>query len=479
MQKQILRLFLLLSIAFINKPLFAQDVLVDYTFLGNRSKILLGLLFQRPVDYAVDLYKVRYKTLDVNGEPDTASGLLALPVVPVDKDLPMVVYCHGTTDGPLDVPSRLAGGYEAAMAYAAFGFATIAPDYLGMGDARGFHPYVHAASEASASLDILFAAYEYLEFHDPDLDPNFLFLAGYSQGGQASMALQKEIDDFWSIIIPVTAATHMSGPYDMSGVMRDRMIGDVPYGIPAYIAYVVLGYDQVYDLYSDLNEIFKTPYSTSIEKFYNGTILLDSLNALLTSQLAAAGDSLVKDMLQDTFLASVSSNPNHKFNVALRDNDRYAWAPTSPTRLYYCEADEQVPYENALVTEAAMQGLGAADVLALSFGSNLGHGPCALPAISASVEYFLSFVNGTGTKELTTSKDELQFYPNPTSETITVNWEPAKNGFDYWIYDTNGKAVASGTSSYDQLSLSNLPGGLYMILCSAGNETKMGRVLRQ
>lgn len=100
---------------------------------------------------------------------------MVLPVVPAGTQLPMVVYEHGTTSGPTDVPSQLRGGFEVAMGYAAFGFITLAPDYLGLGDSRGFHPYVHAATEASASLDMINGGLEYLDTHEPDWDPNFLF----------------------------------------------------------------------------------------------------------------------------------------------------------------------------------------------------------------------------------------------------------------------------------------------------------------
>ena len=227
----------------VGSQLNAQDYLVDRTYLGSRSKVELFFLFGQAVDYAVDLYRVRYKTIGSDNLPDTASGLLVIPQVAPGTLLPMVVYGHGTTSGPTDVPSQLRGGYEVAMAYAAFGFVTAAPDYLGLGDSRGFHPYVHAATETSASLDMLNASLEYLDFYEPDWNANFLFLAGYSQGGHTAMALHKEIEDFWSFVYPVTAATHMSGPYSMSGVMRDKLLSNDSYGFPAYIAYIVLGYD--------------------------------------------------------------------------------------------------------------------------------------------------------------------------------------------------------------------------------------------
>jgi len=365
------------------------------------------------------------------------------------------------------------------MAYGGKGFITLAPDYLGLGDSRGFHPYVHAATEASASLDMLNASLEWLDVNDPDWDPYFIFLAGYSQGGHASMALHKEIDDFWSFVYPVTAATHMSGPYSMSGVMRDRILGDEPYGSPAYLAYIVLGYNQVYDLYTDIREVFKEPYASTIDSFYNGIINLNILNSKLISQLAAGGNTIIKRMLQDTLLASILANPDHKFNVALRDNDVYEWAPSAPTRLYYCGADEQVPPENSTLTESVMQGLGAPDVQALDLIPSFGHGACVLPAVVNSIAFFLSFVNASGLEDLDLTGDELLLFPNPTFDYITVDWAPARGGFDYQIFNTSGVAVDQGSTSSNHLSLSKLPGGLYMILCSAGGRTKMGRVLRQ
>lgn len=479
MHKSIQRFFLLLALSILAKPLTAQDYIVSSTFLGSKTQLELYLAFQQPVEYAINLYKITYKTLDVNNQPDTASGLMVLPQVPASTQLPIVVYEHGTTSGPTDVPSQLKGGYEVAMAYAAYGFATFAPDYLGLGDARGFHPYLHAATEASASLDMLFAGYEYLETHDPDYDPNFLFIAGYSQGGHASAALHKLIDDYWSIIIPVTAATHMSGPYDMSGVMRDQLLSDQSYGSPAYLAYIIMGLNQAYPLFNDLHEVFKEPFVTDIQKFYNGTINLTTLNSQLIAELSAGGDTVPKRMLQDTILASIVANADNRFNVALKNNDIYEWAPGEPTRLYYCGADEQVPYQNSLVAEATMNSLGAPDVIAQNLNPSYGHAECVIPAVLSSIQFFLSFVNGTATKEIIPAADELTFYPNPTFDLVNVNWTNAKNGFSYKIFDTNGRLVNHGNTSSGNFSMSGLPEGLYMVVCSAAGETKMGRVLRQ
>ncbi len=404
---------MLISLAlFSGKSLFAQDYLVQSTFLGSRSKFELLILFGQAVDYDIDLYRITYKTPGSDNLPDTASGLMVIPQVPAGTQLPIVVYGHGTTNGPTDVPSQLRGGFEVAMAYGAFGFITIAPDFLGLGDSRGFHPYVHAATETYASLDMLNASLEYLDVNEPEWDPNFLFVGGYSQGGHVSMALHREIEDFWSFVYPVTAATHMSGPYSISGVMRDLILSDASYGEPAYIAYIMLGYQTVYgNLFNDVTEIFKEPYAASIQNFYLGTITLDALNSELIAALATEGDTINKRMFQDSIITGITEQPDHRINVALEDNDVYEWAPVAPTRLYYCGGDEQVPFENSLIAETTMKGLGAVDVEAINLNPTFTHGACVFPAILASIDFFQSFVNPSGLEDLDTKSTELQVSP--------------------------------------------------------------------
>jgi len=456
----------------------AQDYLVESTYLGNRTKAFLFILFGIPVDYDVNLYKIRYKTLDVHGALDTASGLLVLPVVPASTQLPIVVYAHGTTDGPNDVPSKLHGGYEVAMGYAAKGFAAIAPDYLGLGDSRGFHPYVHAASEASASFDLLNASVEYLETNDPDWDQVHLFLAGYSQGGHASAALHKELEDNWSFVYPVTAATHMSGPYSLSGVMRDKLLSDDSYGYPAYIAYIALGYQEAYgDLYNDIHDFFIEPYVTYINNFRNNLVSLSTLNAQLIAALSTHGDTITKRMLQDSVVEKIINDPAYSVNVHLEENDRYNWAPLTPTRLYYCGGDLQVPFQNAIVADSAMNALGAMDAHAVNMGATLDHGPCVLPSIISSIAYFQSFLNPSAVVDFKKNPQVIEVSPNPATDYLLINWEEAVNGAEYLVVDMNGKKLISGHSPSNHIDVHSLSPGMYTILVSAGNQIRIARFI--
>jgi hypothetical protein len=306
-----------------------------------------------------------------------------------------------------------------------------------------------------------------------------LFVAGYSQGGHASMALHREIDDFWSFVYPVTAATHMSGPYSISGVMRDKILSEDSYGNPAYIAYIVLGYNSVYgNLYNNIEEIFKLPYSTRIANFANGTINLTTLNNQLIADLAVAGDTISKRMFQDSIINVIIADPDHPINVALDENDTHHWGPEAPTRLYYCDGDEQVPFENSLVAEAEMLSLGAADLQAINVGSGLTHGICALPAVLSSIDFFKSFLNPSSLSDLNSHTEIVTAFPNPAKNEITIDWHKAKDGMAFEIINTNGQIVKQGQCDSNKISIYDLQPGVFMIVCTVGDNARMARILR-
>jgi len=203
----------------------AQE-LVSSEQIGQASREELGELFGPfggLVENSVTLYRILYTTPDIEGRTDTASRLLILPNRP-DDVLPLICVQHGTVNSKSDVPSNLAGGYELGLSFGALGYVTVMPDFLGLGESRGFHPYVHADSEAWASLDMLLAVEAFAAQNGVLLNDQ-LFITGYSQGGHAGMALHRDIELNNSDLYTVTAASHMSGPYSISGIMRDLILG--------------------------------------------------------------------------------------------------------------------------------------------------------------------------------------------------------------------------------------------------------------
>ena len=126
-------------------------------------------------------YSITYNTTDVFGNPTIASGALYVPQL-CDL-LPLVSWQHGTQFNKMNVPSNEYYYETRGLLYSGNGYITTLPDYLGMGVNPGIHPYVHWESEATASIDLIRAAREFLLDTLQILDNNQLFLAGYSQGG--------------------------------------------------------------------------------------------------------------------------------------------------------------------------------------------------------------------------------------------------------------------------------------------------------
>jgi pimeloyl-ACP methyl ester carboxylesterase len=442
--------FLFLSFTLFSTTLAAQE-LISVTYKGSRTKAQMVADFGIFMQYGVNMYKFQYATLDVKGQPDTASGLFVLPDVP-SANVPLLVFMHGTVNSKTDVPSQLAGGYELAMVYAALGYATAAPDLLGLGDSRGFHPYLHAASQSSAAIDMLYAAREYLD-SSPDFEHNGkLFLTGYSQGGHASMGLHRELETNYQEEWPVTAAAHMSGPYSLSGVMRDFATSDATYNYIGYIPNIFLGLNEAYQLYDDFSLVFKQPYLTPIEAYYAGSITLSNLNNTLIAMLVnEVGAPIPRYLFQDSILLNVAEDPNHPINVALAANDVYDWAPQAPTRLYYCTADDQVLYTNSLVADSVMNANGAPNVQAIDANPLADHGQCVEPAVTRAI-FFFGPLQGfmVSTLELATAAP-YRVFPNPARG-------------QYWV---------EGLQAGDEIQFRNLEGRLLERRRSAGHKEEL------
>ncbi len=108
------------------------------------------------VRFGVEPSRIIYRTIDPEGRPTTASGLVVLPSSG-DRDLPLVSWLHGTTVYRGEAASVDEAGPDRAIAvlFASAGYAVSAPDYLGLGLGPGRHPYDDIPSTVTASLDAL------------------------------------------------------------------------------------------------------------------------------------------------------------------------------------------------------------------------------------------------------------------------------------------------------------------------------------
>ena len=469
----------------------AQKI-VESTLVDTQSKDALNavfIFFGLTADNGIQAYKVLYETLDTDGSIDTASGLVILPILEEEnRDVPIVAYQHGTSSNRMDVPSRMT--QESFLVYymVSQGMAGIAADYLGLGDSRrAIHPYIHADSQASAAIDLLRAAKEIMAEEDYTFNEQ-LFITGYSQGGHAGMAMHRAIETMHADEFTVTAASHMSGPYNLSNTTIDASIADEIYDFPSYVVWMFVGYQSVYgNLYEDLATIFRPEYLPFVEQFESGEITRGELNTLLIDQLTALhGASYANRMFQEDFITDLQTNPDNPVGVALRDNDLFDWVPTVPTQLLYCMADEQVNFRNAVFTDSIMNANGAPSVSSTDINSEGSHGDCVIPATLNTTDFFLSFVEGTTTSTQVVNPDlAFQLRPNPASQQITIDLPSniLDNPADLRIQlrNTQGQLLEEQALSRltTSLDVSTYPTGLYLVQIQGSEGVWVEKVLVQ
>ena len=469
---------------FLSWNAFSQN-LISAEAVSSKTKIELVNEFNLPaglVQNGTELYKVLYKTTNIQGLQDTASGLIAIP--DFVGEYPLLCYQHGTANSRNEVPSvinpstGLPDGDFLSVIFSSFGYVVAAADYLGMGESKGFHPYLHLETQASAAIDLLFATQEFMETKNSSLNEQ-LFISGYSQGGHAALSAHQKIQDNFSNDFTVTASAPLSGPYSVSKVMVDLILQDEEYFTPAYIPQTLLSYNLVYNLFEETNEYFKQPYSATIDSFFLEKIDLQTLNSILINQLISeTGGSFPKAMLQDSILAA-ADDLDHPLKLALLDNDNTNWIPEAPTRLYYCTADDQVPYKNSLFADSIFQVNGAFDLTSFDVDSGADHGECITPAVTAALFFFLQYQEfSVGTSELGSLAEGLQVYPNPTSGRITIKWAGQIGKLE--LYNSIGFRIFQTPIDNHEtrsLNLFDLDPGLYFLYADDGERREMKKLL--
>ncbi len=453
----------------------SQDI-VSVEKLGERSRSEVQREFLNVgITYGAVYYKVRYTSLDAKGQKDTLSGLL---VIPNQKNTiyPMLVYQHGTSSCKTCVPSRLgsAGGDEGEVGwlFAGLGYVSCLPDYVGMGDGRGFQTYVHAGTLASATHDMVAAVKQWMSTQSDVEINDQLFITGYSQGGYASMAYQKFLEENVTSSA-VTASAHLSGPYSLSGVMRDLILSDDPYLYVAYLPNTVMGLNEYYEIFDNPSDFFKSEYVEDINKYISGEFNIVQLNVSLLIKLNIfSGRQITKNMIRNDVLEEIVNNLDHPINRILRENDLYNWKPETPTAIFYCRADDQVPFMNSVVARDTMTALGVQDLLVRDVLSTGNHGQCVEPALTATIQYFRQYQNiRTNTQELTHAN--VHIFPNPTSQMVHIesNTREIKK-LD--IKDIYGNSVIhlDNLNTYNlSQDVSLFSSGLYLVQITYNNET--------
>lgn len=336
-----------------------------------------------PIKNAVDVYEVLYYSSWHDGSQIKASGLLFVPVAAA-KPASLVAYHHGTQiEKYREYTDR--GENMFGVIFAADGYAVAKPDYIGLGKGDRWHLYQNAESEAVASIDLIRTTKELAPQLKLALDGK-LFLTGYSQGGHATMATHRKIERDLGGELTVTASAPLSGAYDMIGVQSGVMFRE--YSHPGYLPYLLLGLAEAYGYErGNPSAILKSPYDTLIPPLINKTYSMNVLDKALprVPKDAVLDDLVVKFQKKDSTFVLYK---------ALMDNCVYDWKAIAPVQMCYCEADEQVNWQNAKVAEQHMNARGSTLVRSFSAGKRFDHNPCAPFAFIYSKIWFDSIRKG-------------------------------------------------------------------------------------
>ena len=358
------------------------------------------------INFEVDGYKILYFTPNHNGDLVLCSGAIYLPKGTTCPS-PVLSWQHGTSANDTWAPSNIYSDNNViGVVAASHGYIVTMSDFIGLGDGVGFHNYVHADTEATSTIDLILLGKEFA--YDKGVMPSAqLFLMGYSQGGHATMAAVREIEQNYNTQLQVTASVPMAGPYSMSGAMRDLMESGMPYPNPGYLPYVLFSYQNIYNLFDDITEVLLPPYNQYLFGMYSGSFSMYEINQTLPENPI--------EIFQDEYYQDFLTDPNHPFNLALIDNDVYNFIPQSPMKLLHCNGDDNIPYENSEIAYNFFVEAGASDVY-LEDGGDFGHVACAQLAIIGS-KLWIDSMSEICEPE---SVDILDFNPSNDRELIGI-----------------------------------------------------------
>ncbi|GAA2908775.1 hypothetical protein Acy02nite_88440 [Actinoplanes cyaneus] len=360
--------------------------LATYDSPAQVGDLLSAAGFATPISrYGVSLHRLVYRTIDAQGRPAVAGGLVVLPIT-TSRHLRTVSFAHGTSVYRGDAPS--AGGDTfltgPAISFAGAGFAAVAPDYLGLGAGTGPHPWMDVPSETSASLDLLRAARVFTARRGVDLDRR-VYASGFSQGASAALGLARALQDGADPWFRIAAVAPVSGAYALRRVEIPAVFTPEvqPRLAAAYMAYLLTSYDRLHDIYRDPKDVFTPDYAGIGDLFdasHPGEEVLAGVPSSVDELLTDAGRALLR-------------HPGGRFAAALREADSVCeWAPRVPVRLYFSPGDEQAVTGNTVACQQSLAAHGvrapAVDVGVDTSYSGMVHEGSQLLAVSQIARWF-------------------------------------------------------------------------------------------
>jgi pimeloyl-ACP methyl ester carboxylesterase len=323
----------------------------------------------------IGIYKIIYKTT-VNGNQIKASGLICVPKTP--GAYPVLSFQNGTNTVNTSAPSEspLSYTYQLVEFIASMGYVVVIADYPGFGESADIpHPYLITEPTVKSLVDLLYSVKEMVDSEFPGLTlKNEYYLLGYSQGGWATLALHKSLEQNYNADFNLSGSSCGAGPYDLQQLLQG-MINKSTYPMPVYLAYIVHAYSAYNQFTNPATDIFSEPYASRINLLFTGLLSSDQINNQLTTSVA--------DLINADFLSGFTTSVKYSsVRSALINNSVAAWHTYKPVLLVHGGNDTQV---DLISTEnmynAMIQAGTSQDIIKKTIVQGVDHGDGAIPCM--------------------------------------------------------------------------------------------------
>ncbi len=319
-----------------------------------------------PTAQALDLYKVSYRSRDEKNRAVVLSGLVVLPRGGAPNGL--VIFNHGTIVNSALAPSRFTGKTNASeaelatLAFASGGYAVAMPDYLGLGDHKGAHPYPLGAANSPSAVDIIEPARTLAKRQNTEVGSR-LFITGYSEGGAVAMWTVRDLERKSGAGHDVSAAVPMSGPYDLSDTTRKWLLDSrtnqqgfvIRLYLTSYMAYYFHKSSGV-----KLTDYFKPAMALTISQAFKGNVSDENIikRLALAAVLMRSKNSL-ENVITPRFKKALETlDASDPVIREMQKNDCYDWSPRTKMLLISLEGDKVVDPANTEKTLRTMRRRG-------------------------------------------------------------------------------------------------------------------------
>lgn len=356
---------------------------VLYTFLGASYLPAFDLVPQ--VKTGVTIHKIVYETEYLNGQVD-ASGLVCMPDEP--GEYPILCFQNGTNTLHANAPSENYNDqlFTVLEGVASMGFIVVIPDYLGFGESEQLdHPYLHTETTVSTILNMVRASKEFSEIENTIAKPtDDLYILGYSQGGWATLSVQKAIEQNYSSEFNLVASACGAGPYNLTA-LNEYVLSQSQYPMPYFLAYILKGHKSVGSITNAYSDVFNSVYASKIDQYFDGKHSGDEINAVL--------NTTISQLIAPDYLSGYKTDSKYaSIRNAFENNSVSAWNISTPTRLIHADLDAYVPISISEKMVADFRAIGVPESkLEMVTVNGFDHPGGVVPTGVNAVLWFLTF----------------------------------------------------------------------------------------